>query len=197
MLKISTIILILLSFFISSCGFQFQGSGSILPAEIKNIYIEDSVNNSTNSIVGISLTEALKDRFDRYATLSVVDSENESDAILKSEIVSLAEQSKSVTASSDIALELDTILIISAELIATSGRKLWSSEKMRFISSYGASSSAVVTSSASFTGGNLNSGDLAALNERELARGQEDLVIEDLVEDAAKKIYNDAVLPEF
>ncbi len=180
-----------------ACGFQFQGSGSILPSSIKTVYVREVTNNSTESQAGVLLTEALKDRFDRYGTLKVVETELSADAILVSEIFKFERQTASVTASTDTALQQDTVLGISAELLSNTGVTLWSNPRIILSQTYGTAASAVVTSSPGFSASGLNSNDLQGLNEREIARSQEGQAVEDLTELAAKKIYEQAVLPEF
>ncbi len=180
-----------------ACGFQFQGSGSVLPSSIKTVYIKDVINNSTESQAGLLLTEALKDRFDRYGTLQVVESELAADAVLETEIIRFERQSAAVTAATDTALQQDTIMGISAELVSNAGVTLWSNPRITLSQTFGSAANAVVTSAPGFASGGLNASDLGKLNEREIARSQEGQIVEDMTELAAKKIYEQAVLPEF
>ena len=187
---------LLLSSFLA-CGYAFQGSGSILPTNIKKIFVKDVVNNTTESNVGIVLTEALNDRFDRYGTFSVVDSESEADAILTAKILDISRDTRSVTSGTDTALQLETSVQIAADLTSKSGLLLWSNPAMVLSDTFGTAASSVVSSSADFASGGLNSDDLASLNAREVSRDQERQIIEALLELSAKKVYEAAVLPEF
>ena len=182
---------------IISCGYTFQGSGSVLPAVIKTVYIEDVKNNTTESGLGNILTESLKDRFDRYGTLRVVTKLEEADSILRTTILSVERDTSTVTASTDVALQLETVMKVSSELKTKTGQLLWTTPIMRISRIFGTASDAVVTSSAGFASSGLNQSDLANLNQREIARGQEGEVLEDMCEELAKKIYESAVLPEF
>ena len=83
------LLLVVICSFIA-CGYAFQGSGSVLPASIKKIFVKDVVNNTTESTVGIILTEALNDRFGRYGTFVVVEKESEADAVVTAKIVNIS-----------------------------------------------------------------------------------------------------------
>jgi hypothetical protein len=54
-----------------------------------------------------------------------------------------------------------------------------------------------VTSSASFASGSISSSDLSKLSAREVTRSQQSEVIPNLAQDAARKIYDAAVAPDF
>jgi len=62
---------------------------------------------------------------------------------------------------------------------------------------YSNSAGSVVTSSADFAGSGLSSADISGLGNRELARGQEQEALSDLADLAARRIYDDAVAPDF
>ncbi len=182
---------------VSSCGYGFRGSGSILPADVKRVYIPAVENNSSESGLTQTLTEALRDEFERYGALYVVDDLSEADAVLLAKITEVKRETRTSTATDNTALQYDTHLRLSADLSKTNGQKLWSSNKIAVSSSFATSSNVVVTSSADFASSNLNSGDLGNLNNRELARGQERDVLDQLAEKSAREIYTQAVMPEF
>lgn len=187
----------LFSLILLACGYSFQGSGSVLPPDIKTVYIADAENSTTESGLGRIITEALKDRFDRYATLRVVDNEYEADAVLSTKVIDFRRETRSVTSGTDNALQLETFIKVASSLSSITGLILWSNPNLTLSKDYGTAAGAVVTSSSAFASSGLSSADLSSLNEREIARGQETQVIEEMAETLAKKIYGAAVLPEF
>lgn len=62
---------------------------------------------------------------------------------------------------------------------------------------YGTTSGVVVATSPDFAAGNISAEDLGALSAREIARGQEQEAFDQLAEQAAKQIYDQAVAPDF
>ena len=179
------------------CGYAFEGSGSVLPADVKRVYIPRVENNSTKTFLTSVLTEALQERFERYGVLTVVDNLGEADALLHARVNSVKRETRSVTTGTDTALQYDLVINSSAELRRVSGGVLWRESGMRVARSFGTTGAGVVTSSADFAGGSLGSGDLGALDDREVSRGQEQESLIDLAEELAKKIYAQAVAPDF
>lgn len=179
------------------CGYGFRGSESALPPDVTAVYIPLMKNLSTEPGLEITLTEALRDEFERYGVLTVVERRNEADAILQGTILSVKQETSTTTSNTDTALQLATVLRISAELRRTTGELLWQNENLSASKIFGAESGVVVTSSADFAAGNLGASDLANLDAREVSRGQQQQALEDLTEDVAEKIYTVAVLPDF
>lgn len=182
---------------LSGCGYAFQGSGSILPADVKNVYIPRVENNSTESSLTSTLTEALRDRFERFGVVTVVEDINEADAVLKSRIIKISKSTRTVTSNTDATQQYDTTMTVGAELRRTTGAVLWRNPHFTVTKDFGTSSDIVVSSSADFAGGSLGASDLGGLDTREIARGQEQEALNDLAEQVAKKIYDEAVAPDF
>lgn len=191
------ILLLLTLFIITSCGYSFTGSGSVLPADIKTVYIPQVKNNSSESGLTQVVTEALRDEFERYGALYVVSSLREADTILDASIVDVNRKTRTSTSFDDTALQYETQLTIAAILKRATGQTLWRNGRINVSSSFGTASGSVVTSSADFATGSINAGDLGGLNNREIARGQEREVFEQLAEKSARMIYNQAVAPDF
>ncbi len=191
------LVLSLLLGILSSCGYTFQGSGSILPPDVKKVYIPLVENNSAEATLTTQLTESLRDRFDRYGAVTVVDEINEADAVLNAKILKVKRGTTTSTARTDTTLQQDIVLTLSAELKRVTGPVLWKTNRMSITQSYGTTSGSVNTSSALFASGGLSASNLGGLDTRELARGQEEEVFNQMVEDAAKKIYEEAVAPDF
>lgn len=182
---------------LSACGYTFQGSGSILPPEVKKIYIPVVENQSTETGYSIVLTEALRDEFERYGVLTVVESAREADAVLNATIKSVKNDTAGVTSKTDTALQYSTVVTLGAELRRSNGRLLWRDPALRVSKIIGAVGDTVVTSSADFASGGLNAADIQALGTREVSRGQQQEALEDLAVKVAQQVYSDAVAPDF
>jgi hypothetical protein len=188
---------ILCFFCFGGCGYSFLGSGSVLPEDVKTIYIPVVSNSSTESSLTQILTEALYDQFERYGVVEVSDSINGADAILEVRIIQVKQGTRTSTAATDTALTLDTEIVLFAELRRITGQVLWRNPTLNASASFGTARAAVVTSTAGFASNSLGSADLAGLNQRELARGQEQEALNSLCEQAASDIYDSAVMPDF
>ncbi len=182
---------------LSGCGYTFQGGGSDLPPDIKRVAIPLVENNSTETGLSSLVTEALRDQFERYGVLTVVSEDENPDAVLSARIVSVKRQTGTITAQTESALQLDTVLTLSAEIKRPNGQLLWQVPGMKISKSTAAEKGTVVTSSAAFATSTMGATDLARISDREVARGQEQGALENLAEEAARKIYEDAVTPDF
>lgn len=182
---------------LSGCGFTFKGSGSALPPDVKRVHIPIAENNTPEPGLSQWVTGALRDRFERYGVLTIVDKPSKADAVLRSRVLQLKRDTQTVTSSTDTALQERSVLVIAADLKRTNGVVLWSNPAMSVSKAYGTSDSVVVTSSPDFAGGNIGAQDLAGLSDREIQRGQEQDALQDLAEEAARRIYDEAVTPEF
>ncbi len=186
-----------LTLYVTGCGYGFRGSESALPPDVTKVYVSKAQNNTAQAGVDRLVTEALRDEFERYGTLTVVESRSEADAELRSKIVTIKRETRTVTSGTDTALQLATVMTVAADLRRTTGPLLWKNENMEVMKIFGAESGVVVTSSPEFASGNLGSSDLANLDSVEVTRGQEKQALEDLSEILAQRVYAAAVLPEF
>ena len=184
-------------FFWASCGYSFQGSGSILPPDIKTIAIPLAENDTTEPGLGQRFSESLRTRFDRYGAVKVIEEESEADAVLTARVVNIETNVSDTTSNTDIELESELVLTVSAELRRKSGQLLYRNAAMSISDSAAAVGDVVVTSSSQFAQSNIGSGTLDTLGSREVARGQGSQVIEDLLEEASRRIYLDAVAADF
>lgn len=183
--------------FVGGCGYQFRGSESALPPDIRTVYIPRVSNQSTEAQVDNLLTEALRDEFERYGVLTVVDRASEADATLDTTISSVFQERGATTSNTDIALQMFTVMTVESELRRRNGVLLWRTGNLRVSKAFGAQSGVVVTSSADFAGGSMGTSDFSNLSDREVSRGQEQQALEDLTSTVAQRIYSEAVLPEF
>lgn len=190
----------LLAIQLVGCGYTLQGSGSVLPPDVRRVYIPLVENNSTQSGLTTTFTEALRDRFERYGVVSVVDDISEADAVLKTRIVKVQRTTGAVNGASDSAIQLDAKMQLAAELRRVSGAILWKNPDFEVAATYGSVNQTVVTSSADFAASGLDQQSFAALGQngsREIQRGQERDVLNKLAEQAASQIYDSAVAPDF
>jgi hypothetical protein len=155
------------------------------------------VNKSSDPYIGNTLTEALKEQFEQYGVVQVVSSAEEADASLRVRVQQLRSQSKSSVAAGDVAQELNVTVTLTGELQQRNGTLLWKNPAMSYTKSFGNTTGSVVTSSAQFATSGLGSGDLGLLNQRELSRSQERLALQQVAQDVANTIYDQAVSPDF
>lgn len=180
-----------------SCGYTFQGGGSVLPPDIKQVYVPPVDNLTTDSSLTTLVTEALQDRFERFGVLQVVDEPQLADAILRARVLRLTRDTRAVTSATDTARTLDARLVMAAELRRPNGMVLWRNPNIQVVSSFASTADTVVTTSPDFFGGGLAAPEIGGLETRELARDQEQEAVNQLVEEAARRIYQDAVAPDF
>ncbi len=183
--------------FLTSCGYNFIGSGSSLPPDIKTVYVPFVTNLTTDTYVTPILTESLREYFEKYGVLTVVDSTENYDAILNVTILKIEEESRTVTANTESELQGDLVLTVSVELLRRDGSPLWTTPFLEQRRSYASDMSTVVTSSSSFAQSGMSTSDLQNLGNREVSRSQQMITMENLVEEVSKKIYMQAVAPSF
>ncbi len=181
----------------TGCGYTLRGSGSVLPADVKNIYIPRVENGSTELGLADVVTDALRDEFDSYGTVSVVEKQGEADAILKVRIVDVKQSTSTVNVATNTSLQMDTTMFLGGELRRTTGQILWRENNLKVTKEYAANQSVVVTTSPDFASGSISASDLASLSSRDIARGQEAQALNDLASNAARMIYDKSVAPDF
>ena len=182
---------------VSGCGYTLQGSGSVLPQDIKTVYIRLADNETTEPGLGQRFTEVLRSRFDRYGVVKVVDREQDADAILVAKIMDLESRIRGEKGDTDTALESDLVMTISAELRRRNGQLLYRNGQLSASEEVAGVSDVVVTSSSSFAQGDVGANTLGALGDREVARGQEEQALDDLMEETSRKLYVEAVAADF
>ena len=188
---------LMLSFTLTACGYTFQGSGSVLPADVKRIAIPNVQNGSTEAGLTTTVTEALREQFERYGAVSVVEETAEADAVLKARITKVSKESRTSSSKTDTALQFDTIMTLAAELRRSNGVVLWRDNNITVSRAFGSTSGVVVTSSSDFASGSIGSADLGNLDDRDVSRGQEQDALQALAEQAARQVYDEAVAPNF
>ena len=182
---------------LNSCGYRLQGSGSVLPNDIKTVSIRTAENNTTLTGLGPRFTEKLRSRFERTGIVKILDSGEPADAELITQITQVTGRNREVSGKQNVAVEQDLVLSISAELKKRNGQILYRNPSLSVSDSFGSVSSNVVTTSSTFAQGNLGASTLGSLSQREVARGQSAEVLEGLMEEAARKLYQESVASDF
>lgn len=181
----------------TGCGYSFQGSATSLPPSVKKVYIAPVVNSSTDARLAGLLTDCLRDRFDRGGAVSVVDTLTSSDAVLSVKLKGVVSGATTSTSTTNQALQVNNSMTLSGDLRRANGQVLWSVPAMTVTRGSAATRGAVVTSSAEFASSGLAASDVVGLNDREVARSQQGAALSSLVELAARRIYEEAVAPNF
>lgn len=196
-MKFSRLIALGLISLLSSCGYHLQGSGSILPPDVKRVAIQPAENFTTEAGLGLKLTEKLRSRFERYGVVDVVEVDEQPDAELFTRIISVQTSTRNTTGVTDIELELDLVLSVSVELRRANGQVLYLNPALVKRESFASTSDVVVTSSSSFSQSGIGAQTLSGLGSREVSRGQQEQVLEELLDDVARSIYINAVAADF
>ncbi len=183
--------------FVNACGYTLQGSGTVLPPDVKAVYIPQVQNNSTELGLSDIVTEALREQFESYGVVTVVDRQSLADAVLNVKILNVTRTTRTVLGTDDTATQMETTMILEGELRRTTGPLLWKNNMIRVAQGVGTDRSAVVTSSAAFASGSISSTDLQRLSSREITRSQENEILPNLAAEAARKIYDGSVAPDF
>lgn len=188
---------VLLVSFCAGCGYTLQGGGSILPPDVKKIYIPFVQNDSTEGGIANIFTESLRDQFERFGVVEIVDDAQNADATLNARIKSIKRISRAVTSKTEVAVQYDVTMLVSATLKKKNGSILYRDENLSLSSAYGAAQAGVVASSSDFAQGVIGASSLDKLDSRQLARSQEQQALEQIASIAAARIYQDAVSPDF
>lgn len=184
----------------SGCGYTFQGSGSVLPPDVRKVYIPLAENNTTENALGQRLTEALRSRFERYGVVEVVERESDSDAVLRAKIVDIDTKVSGVSRDTDVEVESFLYMTVAAELKKRNGQVLYRNTALTAYEPVAGTGDTVVTTSSSFAQGAVSASTIEALGDqgaREIARSQESAALDDLLDEISRKLYLDAVAADF
>ncbi len=179
------------------CGYQFQGSGTSLPSDIKTIAVASVENETLTPGLGRDVEEGIRTMIESFGALRVARSESDADAVLRASIKDLDTRVRSVTGVSDIALEYDLTIIVAAELRRRNGKLLWRNPGVQASQQIAGTSSVVVTSGSDFAQGNISGESLAGLEDKEVTRGAGRAALTDLIEEISRRIYIEAVAEDF
>ena len=181
----------------AACGYHFQGSGTILPEDIKTVKVRPVANDTTIQGIGLELEESIRSTFDSFGVLTVVDENEPADAVAEARIINVERRVRNVTGATDIALEYDLVMTVQAELRRSSGQVLYRNTRLQASQSFASTSDVVVTSSSQFAQGGIGANSLTGLESNELARGQERVALNDVIEQVSRRFYIEAVAADF
>lgn len=195
--RLASLGLILLIVILGGCGYSFQGSRSTLPPGINRIYIPQVENISAEAGFGPILTDALRDQFERFGAVTVVDSRAEADAFLDTSVLKVKRTTRTTTGTTDRALQYDTSVTVDVELKRMNGSSIWRNPSLTVSKSFGGTTSSVLGTSADFSEGNLSAADLAGLSSQEVLRSQQATSLRTVASEVARKVYAAAVTGDF
>lgn len=182
---------------LSGCGYSFTGGTTILPADVRKIYIPSVENSTVEGRITRELTEALREQFERYGVFTVVEEESGADATLRARVLRIKREEQTVTADEETDLQYDATITVAGELRRVDGSLLWQNPQVEASRSYGSTSSVVVVNSPDFESGTLGAASLRSLDDRSVERGQEQQVLSLLAEDIAEAVYTESAAADF
>lgn len=173
----------------AGCGYQFSGTGTGLPADVRSVFVESLANNSPDVGIERELASALKSEFRRQGRLRPAERIEEADAMLSGSV--RAFESHMVSANRrDEALQYEAVLVIDMSLRRrTSNEILWRAQGMRFTEIYSGSRGAVVSSSSDFARRTLNSADVRRLTDVQLTETLSQEARGRLIDRLAKELH--------
>lgn len=182
---------------LAGCGYQFQGSGTSLPADVKTLAVASVENETLDPGLGRDVEEALRTMIESFGALQLVENESEADAVMRAVVKGVDTRVRSVTGATDIALEYDLIITVAAELRRQNGQLLWRNRSVQASQRVAGTGDVVVTSGSDFAQGGISGQSLAGLEDKEVARGAGKAALNDLIEEISRKIYIEAVAEDF
>ena len=196
-MRIFSTLVFALAVALSGCGYGFQGSSSSLPDDIETVFVEPVQNNTTYAGIHIELRDTIRDNFERFRALEVVDRKGQADAIVNAKILSLDTRVQTVTGETDIELSREVTLRLFASLRRSNGAVLWQNPSIEVSEPVPSTSDLVVTSSSDFAQAGIDAGTLSTLSTREVERGAAQAAFSDLADEAARQLYLGAVGSDF
>lgn len=182
------LVLILLSL-LAGCGYQFAGESSVLPKDVRTIYVEPFTNYSRDVGIDKEMTSALRGEFYRRGVLKIVDRAEQADAIVNGVVRSFETTVASVN-SNDEVLQYETIMTVDVSLTRREPREiLWRGPGTRLSEIHAGSRAAVVTTSSDFASGRLNVSDVRRMTDIQLTESQSSEFRERLMERFARELH--------
>ena len=138
--------------------------------------------------------------------MTIVEDPSSADAVLKVKVTKVDTKTRNVTSSQkdpvpNVAVDQDLVMTVSAELRRKTGQLLYKNSNLTVSESFAGISSVVVTGSSSFAQGGLSAGSLTTLGQQAssvaVAQGQQSEVLDDLVEEASRRLYLESVAADF
>jgi len=158
--------------FVSACGYRFSDDSSLIPKDVRTIYIEPFINRSRDVGVEKEMTSALRSEFYRKGQLRIVDEIEQADAILSGVVRSLDNHLASVNRRNE-SLQYQATMIVDVTLRRRNPEQvIWQGQGLQLNRVYAGSRAAVVTTSSDFKKGTLSAADVARLTDIQLTQGE-------------------------
>jgi len=171
------------------CGYQFIGESSLLPKDIRTIYVEPFVNRTRDVGLERELASALRSEIYRKGRLRVTDQAEQADVILVGVIHSLDSTVASVNRKDEV-LQYESAMTVDVTLRRRDPDEiLWRGPNVRVTDLYAGSRAAVVVSSSDFRSGTLSTSDVRRMTDIQLTEGQNRDSRDRLMERLAREVH--------
>jgi hypothetical protein len=170
------------------CGYRLTEESDFLPKDIRSIYVEPFINRSRDIGIEKELTSALRSEFYRRGQLRLVDQADQADVILTGVVRHFESNVASVNRKDEV-LQYEAVLTLDATLRRREPSEiLWRTQATRLTEIYAGSRAAVVTTSAEFKTGTLNSLDVRRMTDIQLTESEMRASREHLMERFAREV---------
>jgi len=171
------------------CGYHFIGESSILPKDVRTIYVEPFINRSRDVGLERELASALRSEIYRKGQLRVTDQAEQADVILVGVIHSLESAVVSVNRKDEV-LQYESAMTVDVTLRRREPDEIiWRGPGIRVTDLYAGSRAAVVASSSGFRSGTLNAADVRRMTDIQLTEGQNRDSRDRLMERLARELH--------
>lgn len=181
---------------LSACGYHFSGTRAAFPDDVRTLSVGAITNSSRQFGLEKSLAFALEREVHARGQLRLVEAPEVGDAVLSGAIRSfsirpVAFDSRDEAVQYEADLRVDLTLRRQAD-----GAVLWKASGLEAFEEYSVRAATVITSSSQFQRGTLNTEDLDAMTDIQLAETEKRLAIERLLESVARDAH-DRMLEDF
>lgn len=186
---IKSLLLLCLNLNLTSCGYQFVSESSLLPKEVRTIYVETFVNRSRDVGMEKELALALRGELYRRGQLRVVDQAEIADVIISGVIRSVGSTTALVNRNDEV-LQYESVLNLDVTLRRREPNEIiWRGQGMRISQIHAGSRAAVVTTSSDFRANTLNASDVRRMTDIQLTEAERKQTRDQLMERFAKDLH--------
>jgi hypothetical protein len=180
----------ILAVLLQGCGYHFASSGEALPGTAKTIYVDKFGNKTRFTGLNDQFMRYMKDEIALHDRLQVVDSPSQADLVLTG-VISSADTTPS---SFNSALEptiYDQTMVVSAQLKDTRENKIiWQTRGVMGLQHSPVVAQSVVTTTPSFLHQNLRGGDIAQMQDIQVADTQNSFYKGAMMQQVAQNLYS-------
>ena len=181
------LVICLVGFTVAGCGYQFAEQNTVLPEDIRTVYIEPFVDRTRDVGLGQEVTSAVRSEFYRVGQLRIVDRVEEADAIVSGVIRSLQSHVLSVNRR-DSVLQYEAILTSEVTLRRREPSAVLWRQVLNFAEVYSGSRAAIVTTSSDFRRGTLDTLDVRRMTDVQLTESEARQTREQLINRFAREL---------